>query len=609
MKTKILVIALFISTISFSQDHDFRYAESFPSTYQLSIESIASLSNGGYAILGRFFMEVTIGDTVLQNTAGGAFNHFIACFSAKHELLWIKHLNHEGLYEHLHSDKNDNIYLAGGFFGEYITFEDSLLYTKGWADVLVASYQSSGELNWFKHIKTLEASQINSAATDENGNTYIALNVGRSPDHNKCFLHLGDTAVYGENGFRAVFSLDPEGSTRYVYQLHNSENSYGSPTSLIVLNDLNELYYLENRLSFIVGDSIVHSPPSLRKLNGSGNLMWAKSIPFLFYNEIVVDNKDRLYLNASIYDTAFLCRDTLIREELGNPRLLFMLDPLQSDCWYNIIPSEFPYIKLLKDHRNNLYLAFNYRGRVELGDTSVHSYSTQGLLTKFTENGEYEWLVSSRGNGAAYVNSIAVDQNNDILMGGYFDRFIYFGDTTLNGIPGINYGFIASINTCQKPFSIGPDTSFKLSDTIILQATAGYQDYLWSNGSNQSSTLISGQIYGPGDHYIWADATDEYCIYSDTVKVSIIDDTGIEKFEENTFSIVPNPATNEICVIGETGQEPEELRIYSLDGRQILQVKYPGGRIYIEGFKSGCYIVSCTFEGYQYFTKFIKAPN
>lgn len=65
------------------------------------------------------------------------------------------------------------------------------------------------------------------------------------------------------------------------------------------------------------------------------------------------------------------------------------------------------------------------------------------------------------------------------------------------------------------------DTTICIGDTLIYGVASGYSDYLWHDGSTDTSYLV----WEPGDYHIWVSVTDENnCTNSDSVWVSIIND-------------------------------------------------------------------------------------
>ncbi|PZE17379.1 hypothetical protein DNU06_08900 [Putridiphycobacter roseus] len=131
---------------------------------------------------------------------------------------------------------------------------------------------------------------------------------------------------------------------------------------------------------------------------------------------------------------------------------------------------------------------------LDLGTDTTLCFGDSILLDATTPNASYLWSTSST-DSAIYANQtntyiVNVTQNN-----------CNFYDTI-----SINYHPIL-------PLNLGPDTLFCAGDSIQLGTHISATDYLWSNGSNDSSATF----FNSGN--VWVDITENNCVYTDTIAI------------------------------------------------------------------------------------------
>jgi hypothetical protein len=104
---------------------------------------------GSYYACGIFKDTLQLDNAVLQSK--GAYDGFLARFSAQGALLWIKTLS--GVkYDAINSlcvDADQNIWITGGF-ADTATFENNELVCQGDQNMLIARYDSTGALQYLK---------------------------------------------------------------------------------------------------------------------------------------------------------------------------------------------------------------------------------------------------------------------------------------------------------------------------------------------------------------------------------------------------------------------------------------------------------------------------
>jgi hypothetical protein len=102
------------------------------------------------------------------------------------------------------------------------------------------------------------------------------------------------------------------------------------------------------------------------------------------------------------------------------------------------------------------------------------------------------------------------------------------------------------VNVSMKPqptVSLGTDKNLAGSKSLTLDAGAGYSSYLWSTSDTTQTILVDGSQYTYGPHSFSVIVTNSVgCANSDTVIITVIDDTGIENADGSaSVAVFPNP--------------------------------------------------------------------
>lgn len=92
------------------------------------------------------------------------------------------------------------------------------------------------------------------------------------------------------------------------------------------------------------------------------------------------------------------------------------------------------YVHSSKTDRNgNLYIAGEYRGSTQLGATQLVSTSFLGMfIAKISQDGECLWFIQPSGEHSGVINSISIDNEDNIICTGSYGGTAIFGKTVLD---------------------------------------------------------------------------------------------------------------------------------------------------------------------------------
>ena len=150
-----------------------------------------------------------------------------------------------------------------------------------------------------------------------------------------------------------------------------------------------------------------------------------------------------------------------------------------------------------------------------------------------------------------------------------------------------------AINALPSVF-IGNDTTILTSDTLILDAGAGFSSYLWSDNSTEQTLTIYGNILGAGNYDFSVTVEDaNTCENSDTINVSIEDPLSVNLNGKNSVLIYPNPTNGIFYIKSINPKNVSSVSITTIEGKIIKEVKpnSENTEINLQDFPSGIYFI------------------
>lgn len=215
----------------------------------------------------------------------------------------------------------------------------------------------------------------------------------------------------------------------------------------------------------------------------------------------------------------------------------------------------------------------------------------------FCEGGEVVLTVPP-GSGYSWSNGDTTRTITVNSSGGYYVTF-----TNSHGC--VKTSDTLQINVFSKPLiDIGNDTALCEVDTILLDAGAGYNNYLWNNGStDQSRYIFSAGPYPDSLVAIVSVIDSNGCTAADTLSIIFDLCIGINENQGSIFSLYPNPVAsgNELYFSGTFNSLI--IQLTDLWGRSVLKQTVPPDdfRVDIKNITPGIYLFT-VFE----FNKVIK---
>jgi hypothetical protein len=258
------------------------------------------------------------------------------------------------------------------------------------------------------------------------------------------------------------------------------------------------------------------------------------------------------------------------------------------------------------------------------------------------------WRITVEADQDSTFNDVIVTSNNDTLFSSipvgnqwYLDGSPIPGATGAYYVashPG-NYYTQTDSATCSgssSPYVLNCSAQFFISSAdsaLGFPADSGYYfgvnaslganlTYLWDFGDGDTSNLpYPSHTYAqPGHYNVCLSVSNAFCsdMHCDSsfyvfkteggliTHLVIQAPTGIEQIESaQGIKIYPNPATNELNIYS-NGLPVEQVRLFSIDGRLIAEVKKGTSKIDISNFAKGAYIAEVKLQNSTKKIRWIK---
>jgi hypothetical protein len=148
-----------------------------------------------------------------------------------------------------------------------------------------------------------------------------------------------------------------------------------------------------------------------------------------------------------------------------------------------------------------------------------------------------------------------------------------------------------------------PPTAVCVGQSIILSAGGNGDTFLWSNGSNAASIVITPTV--TAQYSVEARFNSNGCTATSLVTLLVSQCTGIGSYSANEFPILfPNPSDGEVHIISDS---PGYFGVYSSSGREVVGGRINAGRtnLCLDGLTGGMYVIRIRTNGHEWHEKLI----
>jgi len=220
---------------------------------------ITTYRNENIYVTGQFEGILTFGTITLNSFGVFGDDLFIVKYDSSGNVLWAHSAggNWDDVSTSITTDNSGNAFVTGYYYSDSITFDSSTFFNNnGSGNILIAKYDSTGNLNWAATAGGIADDEARSIRADGNGRVYVA-GYFTSPN-----LNFG-TLILINNGYPDVFISRLEDVNTGTSELnsHNWFNIFPNPaTNTIQLTFSTKEQAVQCEIINILGEKVLASP-------------------------------------------------------------------------------------------------------------------------------------------------------------------------------------------------------------------------------------------------------------------------------------------------------------------------------------------------------------
>ena len=360
-------------------------AKSFGESGDDQIKSIAPTSDGGY-IAGGYFKSSTIqlegknGEITLRNNGSTSYyDAVIIKYDKNKQIEWATSIGgSDNDYINSVAETSNGGYIVGGYFeSSTIRVENKTLTNNGSQDGVIIKYSAEGEVEWAK-------------------------NIGGSRDDEI-------TSVAGTSDGGAIVGGDFDSSTIQVGNETLTNNGYETYSDGLII-----------------------------KYSSSGEVEWTKSFGGSYSDKInsVASTSDGGAIVGGDFSGTIQVGNETLTNNGGGDGLIIKYNNEGDVEWANNIGGIYSdHIESVAPTSDGGYIVGGYFASrtIQIGnETLTNNRSQDGLIIKYSAEGEVEWADSYGGSSSDYIYSVASTSDGGYIAGGYFNSsVIQVGNETL----------------------------------------------------------------------------------------------------------------------------------------------------------------------------------
>lgn len=586
-----LQLCLATTIFLFAQIPTYQWAYSIGDVSQENLDAIVTDSENNVIIGGQMYSTTDMDPTEFDETLYqiGLQDAFIEKFPADGSIVtWgvsFGGLGYDGIYK-MAVDDDDNIYAIGyyGYSASPIDLnpdmvDQDIVTHHGGYDMFIVKFNKDGEYVWGHGLGGLSDDWINNIVIDGDNLYVTGQFIGTVDFDGSAYLMEINSTLDKYDGFLAKYNLD--GEIDWVFRIGGTDDDYANELAvdnegnIIVTGTFQGNADFYGEILSAADGTLVGWPKEgdafVAKYDNESDLIWAKSIrgDYEFnggYSNSVfalaLDDADNIYITGLIYGEGdfdmndgeheietYADYDSYFAKYTADGDLVWANTTAPKVTGYNL--------DMLVDGNNDIYLTgyFGYSAGVpyeadfDFNTDSIYALQSLGnndiYIAKYDSSAELTWAYNLGGSGYDYATAIALDNEYNICVGGWFFN--------------------------SDDFDANPDTNF-----IWLPYTIPtYGDNCWIGKYKQDGITIPEDTTGGPD---W-----------------------INDFEADaSFSVYPNPATEKIIAAwNNDAAKDNTIYIYDINGSIVKEIYrkqfFTAGmqqiEINIEDLSSGMYFL------------------
>ncbi|MBU3660615.1 MAG: T9SS type A sorting domain-containing protein [Flavobacteriales bacterium] len=676
---KLLLSFAIASMVNWQFAQEFDWVRTISGTNADLTVGVKTDTDGNVISAGQFknVVDFDPGTTVVNLDAGASSNVgvYISKYNSSGDLIWAKDIIGENItITGFDIDSQNNTYVIGAFQTtiDFGAASNNLTFTsQGSTELYIAKFNSAGVFQWAKTVGNVGGIGARSITVDNDDNLIFYGSFTSvtdfDPGTSVSNLVTGDfqtssfMAKWNSSG-NFVWVKQYAGSVDIVKVAIDNENNFIATGSF------------NNSAADMGGITLTSSSTDIfiAKYASAGNLIWAYNVGGTGMEgatDISIDPNDNIVIAGLFNGTADFDPSSatfpLTVTGPSNVMDIFVAKYSASGSliWaqkYGVQQGDAAYA-VATDLIGNIYVTGYFGATVDFDQDPINTFnltsegSKDEFILKLRPSGNFAWAGLIEGSFETISNSIHIDNQSNIYIGGKFKSSVDFdpnasiNNSTSAGdydgfalklkqcaiitedvknscgsytwIDGITYtsnnnSAIVYFQTAQ-----GCDSVIRLNLTInseVLEATTILSNYtIFANVPNASYQWINcannEAIEGETAQVFVASVNGEYAVIvsrngcSDTSTCVTINTLGLNENLEFGISVFPNPATSDVSIENSNGNI-ESVIVYNTTGQMMAeyQVQNTKFNMTLNYLSKGIYIFHVKTENGTIIKRFIK---
>lgn len=511
---------------------------------------------------------------------------------------------------------DEYVYVAGYIAGNSVKIDDTNVATGNIS--FVASFNTSGDLNW---IKENEGEEPSAVALNSNGEIYTMY------------------TTWDLKNF--VLKYDADGNELWNKEIKNIDKVTAITTdtddNLIIAGNYNAY-----KDSLVIEDTVIYDISKdrtngfLMKYDSNGDFKWFNTTKvisgyggYALFHDINTDINGNSYVigGFELYDI----EDSL---RVGNDYLKIKSNPEYEPSFFShkdIILTklnengEFIWAKQYGGYNDDygngidvtdngeIFMIGNFADSISFNDNNITTYGVDLFLTKISSEGNAVWANKFGSNAMNSLleqgRTVAVDEQNVYIGGSYDGAFCFFSstnkeDTAINFDSNIRTGFFANYTTegdfVDVEHIIVNVENLQGENTNVEDIYIGNECVYLTGNFYPPSTLFDTSmpvVYNNSNHFFLA------AIDTNSTNSS----TNIYNTEHKNINLFPNPAQDYFMLDIDDKYSDGDIVIIDMRGNIVLTERINGdSRIDISSLPNGIYIVKVYSNKEVHINRFLK---
>ena len=440
--------------IKYNASGEVEWAQGIGGTDSDEINSVAETSDGGYIVGGYFSSEVDLGNENKLVASVLAYDAMVIKYNEKGELEWAKGIgkNQSEIIYSVCGTSDGGCIVGGFFFSASIDIGNGITLTKkasnNYSDAMIIKYDVNGQAEWARGIGGTNSELVESVCATSDGGCIVGgsfKSVSVDLENN---IRITNASSSTSNSDGMIIKYDSKGQTEWAQEIGGTDSEV--VYSAIEMSDGN--YIVGGRFN---SDSVDLGNELDLKSNGSMDGMLVKfekielpDVEIIHAQGICGKGYDEINSVAKTRDGGYIVGGSFSSNDidLGNG---VSLKKINSDTgfqdgmvvkynvngnaeWAQAIGGNGDAgINYIVETSDGGYIAGGYFGSesVFIGDeinltNRGFDGTYDGMLIKYTSNGEVEWAKEVGGTDSDYINSIVETSDGGYIVGGYFGSSI-----------------------------------------------------------------------------------------------------------------------------------------------------------------------------------------